>query len=155
MEEAYNKKLIQLRISQLKNIRLNNISECASKCRIKNDELFKELLSTVDNIKNYNLNEMEEDKRVAFLAKYISDIQLYQPFFDGNTRTTVILLGTILKYYGIEFNYDFYNDNKVNFSIILARTFFDAEDRYKETEEIIRSNCSSQCLPSCYYLRNK
>ena len=71
----------------------------------------------MDNIKNYNLNEMEEDKRVAFLAKYISDIWLYQPFFDGNTRTTVILLGTILKYYGIEFNYDFYNDNKVNIQL--------------------------------------
>lgn len=130
-------------------MRFNFDTLCFINKLVTNEEFFinksEAYLGDIESIK-YILREMEEeikeireDEIIDFISKYMSKIWLFQLFFDGNTRSIVVLFNYFAKINNILFYYD-YDNSKEKISVALAYTFFGEALDYEKLNTIITNS---------------
>lgn len=80
-----------------------NKSICKNSEIRKNTEQFFKIIDT--EIKKTLYNSNNNDELIYNAMKVAALIKLYQPFYDGNHRTALIIFGNLLTEKGLEFDY--------------------------------------------------
>lgn len=90
------------------------------------------MISDFSNMTLYTLSET--------LSKCISSIWLYQPFFDGNTRTVILLLKLFALVKGYEFRYDMSADNEEDYKKFVSLIYSEKDMVSEESIQKIKEH---------------
>ncbi len=90
------------------------------------------MISDFSNMTLYTLSET--------LSKCISSIWLYQPFFDGNTRTVILLLKLFALVKGYEFRYDMSAGNEEDYKKFVSLIYSEKDMVSEESIQKIKEH---------------
>lgn len=96
----------------------------------KPENIESDLIRIFEIIKNTDFNSLSTEEKIDYITKTISSIWQVHPFREGNTRTVLVLLRTLLNSYNITFDVNMFKHSN-NFQYMrdaFVAASFEAED---------------------------
>lgn len=110
---------------------------CSEAIQLKIDKILM-------NLQNINFEQLSSRDIAAILCQTVSTIWLYQPFFDGNTKTMVTFLKIFLMSRGFDLSYEVSEQEEHDYKKFISLIYSDEDSVSLKSINILENYITKQ-----------